>query len=164
MKITQVLQSIGNCRQRWINSTAIAILATLTASTNTLADNPVRSNLPPVTPALHLYGEVDRPDVVGKEYIVFETTGNKTIGAFYLPRSEFSCFYGRFQGALLNITLIDAYDRQKSNLTLRLNPNGLTASRQPIMGAPAYQPIGKLGNFDRQVIATCKLQLQAIDR
>ncbi len=162
MKVTQVLQFVGNHRQRLVNSTAIAILATLTASINVaIAGNPPQSIVLPAASDLHLYGETNQPDVVGKEYMVFETTGNKTVGAFYLPQSEFSCFYGRFQGARLNVTLIDSYDRQKYNLTLRLNSgNGLTSSRQPHMGEPTYQPIGKLGNFDRQVIANCKLQLQ----
>jgi hypothetical protein len=157
MKIA-CISNINNRRHHWLYSTAIAILATLATSTivqsNTVTQSPSGDNI-------HLYGETDRPDVVGKEYMVFETTGNRTIGAFYLPQSEFSCFYGRFQGSRLNITLIDSYDRQKYALTLRLNSgNGLTASRQPHMGEPTYQPIGKLGSFDRQVIATCKAQLQ----
>jgi hypothetical protein len=161
MKIAPKSHSTDNRRQHWLYITAIALLATFATTMTARADRPIRSNLSPAGDNIYLYGETDQPDVVGKEYMVFETTGNKTIGALYLPQSEFSCFYGRFQGTRLNLTLIDSYDRQKYALTLRLNSgNGLTASRQPHMGEPTYQPIGKLGNFDRQVIASCKLQLE----
>ncbi len=165
MRITQVLRSVNNRRQRWISSAAIAVLATFAIGMPARSDNPTRSNVAPARTDIHLYGETDLPDVVGKEYMVFETTGNKTIGAFYLPQSEFSCFYGRFQGSRLNVTLIDSYDRQQYKLTLNLNSgNGLTASSQPHMGEPTYQPIGKLGDFDRQVIASCKAQLQDLQQ
>lgn len=149
---------------RWLYSTTIAILATFATSTITHTQTPP-SSISPIVDNIHLYGETSRPDVVGKEYMVFEATGNRTVGAFYLPQSEFSCFYGRFQGSRLNITLIDSYDRQKYALTLRLNSgNGLTASRQPHMGEPTYQPLGTLGSFDRQIIATCKAQIQDLQR
>ena len=162
MKNTQLLYSTDNRRLHWVTSTIFAILATL-AMSETAQANPNRLNLSSVGTDIHLYGETDKPDIVGKEYMVIETTGTKTIGAFYLPQSEFSCFYGRFQGARLNVTLIDSYDRQKYALTLKLNPdNGLTANRQPHMGEPIYQPIGKIGNFDRKIIAACKLQLQKL--
>jgi hypothetical protein len=158
------MSNANNRSHCWLYRIAIAILATLATSTSTQADTPAPS-ISPVRDNIHLYGETSRPDVVGKEYMVFEATGNRTVGAFYLPQSEFSCFYGRFQGSRLNVTLIDSYDRQKYALTLRLNSgNGWTASRQPQMGEPTYQPIGKLGSFDRQIIATCKAQIQDLQR
>jgi hypothetical protein len=161
MKIAPKSYSTDNRAHRWLYRSTSAILVTLATSMSAQGDTPTRPSLSPATENIHLYGETAQPDVIGKEYMVFETTGNKTVGAFYLPQSEFSCFYGRFQGTRLNLTLIDSYDRQQYSLTLRLNSgNGLTASRQPHMGEPTYQPIGKLGSFDRQVIATCKQQLQ----
>jgi hypothetical protein len=168
MIINTLLQSIHNSKKCWLTSLVIAVLATLSGNTTALADNASRLSLKETTPTntaqlqsgVYLYGESDRPEVVGKEYIIFETIGNKTIGAFYLPQSEFSCFYGQFKGSRLNVTLIDTFDRQKYNFTLALNPNGLTASKQPMMGEPTYQPLGKISNNDRQILNTCKLQLQ----
>jgi hypothetical protein len=147
-------------RKRWLTSLVIAVLTTLNAHITGLAGQPSRLSVSSITNGIHLYGESNRPDVVGKEYIIFETIGNKTIGAFYLPQSEFSCFYGQFTGSRLNVTLIDPFDRQKYKFTLALNPHGLTASKQPMMGEPTYQPLDKISNNDRRILATCKLQLQ----
>jgi hypothetical protein len=159
MIVTKLLQFIGNSHNRWQIGAVIAVLATLIGSNTALADKPTRSISPQESGEIYLYGESDRPNVLGKEYIIFETIGNKTIGAFYLPQSEFSCFYGRFNGSHLNLTLIDTYDRQKYNYTLTLAANGLTASKQPMMGSPTYQPLGKISALDRQILAACKTQL-----
>jgi hypothetical protein len=160
MMFTTLLQSISNIKNRWLTGVAIAGLATLAGSMTVMGGSLNPSSGSPITGGVHLYGESERPDVVGKEYIIFETIGNKTIGAFYLPRSEFNCFYGQFKGSRLDVTLIDAFDRQKYNFSLALSSTGLTASKQPLMGEPTYQPLGKISNNDRQILATCKLQLQ----
>jgi hypothetical protein len=166
MIVKTLLQSIHNRKNRWFTSFAIAVLVTLisqtTAASNTTAMVDSSISLTPTANGVYLYGESDKPDVVGKEYIVFETIGNKTIGAFYLPRSEFNCFYGQFTGSRLNVTLIDAFDLQKYKFTLVLNPNGLTASKQPMIGEPTYQPLGKVSQNDLQILNTCKQQLQKL--
>jgi hypothetical protein len=166
MIVNTFLQSIRSSKTHWFTSILIAILVTLIGHNTANADpsaivaSSSRISITPTVNGVYLYGESDRPDVVGKEYMVFETVGNKTIGAFYLPNSEFSCFYGQFKGSRLHVTLIDAYDRQAYKLTLALNPNGLTASKQPMMGEPSYQPIGKISNNDLDIVKTCKQQLQ----
>jgi hypothetical protein len=166
MIINTLLQSIRNGKNRWFISSVVAVLVifigqkTAAADTTAMVELASRVSVPPTVNGVYLYGESDRPDLVGKEYMVFETIGTKTIGAFYLPRSEFSCFYGQFKGSHLNVTLIDAFDLKKYQLTLNLNPNGLTASKQPMMGEPTYQPIGKVSNSDLLILQTCKLQLQ----
>ncbi|WP_310486390.1 hypothetical protein [Chamaesiphon sp. VAR_69_metabat_338] len=166
MILNTLLQSIRNGKNRWFISLTLAVLVILIGQKTAAADptatiaSSTQVSVPPTTNGVYLYGESDRADVVGKEYMVFETIGNKTIGAFYLPRSEFSCFYGQFKGSRLNVTLIDAFDLKKYQLTLNLNPNGLTASKQPMMGEPTYQPIGKISNSDLLILQTCKLQLQ----
>lgn len=162
MLLTTLLKSVHNSRKRWLIGGAIAILATIVGdNTTALADSPNRLSGTPATSEIHLYGESDRPEVIGKEYIIFERIGNKTIGAFYLPRSEFNCFKGQFQGSRLNVTLTDAFDRQKYNFILNLNPSGLTASKLPMMGEPTYQPLGKISDNDRRILNACKLQLSS---
>ncbi len=166
MIVQTLLQFIRSGQNRWFTSIGIAILATLAshqaaaASPTAMVANYSQLSVTPTVNGVYLYGESDKPDLVGKEYMVFETIGNKTIGAFYLPQSEFSCFYGQFKGTRMDVTLIDAIDLQKYKFTLALNPNGLTASRQPLMGEPTYQPIGKVSANDLQILKTCKLQLQ----
>jgi hypothetical protein len=159
MSFTTSLNSSCNNQHRWFTSVMIALATIVMQPANGLAGNLNRLNLSPQTNGVYLYGESDQPDVVGKEYIIFETVGNKTIGAFYLPKSEFSCFHGQFQGSRMNVTLIDTFDRQKYNFTLNLNPSGLTASKQPMMGEPSYQPLDKISNTDRSILNTCKVQL-----
>jgi hypothetical protein len=167
MIVNTLLQSIRTSKNCWFTSIAIAMLVTFAShpnaageTTTAMVDKSSRVTVTPTANGVYLYGESDRPDVVGKEYLVFETIGNKTIGAFYLPRSEFNCFYGQFTGSRMNVTLIDAFDLQKYKFTLALNPSGLTASKQPMMGEPTYQPLGKISNNDLQILNTCKLQLR----
>jgi hypothetical protein len=166
MLLTKLLHStIHSGKILGLTSAVVAILALVVGNSIALADKPARtipSSIPSgkIAGEVYLYGESDRPEVIGKEYIIFETIGSKTVGAFYLPRSEFSCFYGQFRGSKLNITLIDTYDSQKYKFSLALNPNGLTASKQPMMGTPAYQPLGKIGANDRRILDACKVQLR----
>ena len=160
MLLTTLSKSIHNSKKYWLVSGAIVILATIFGDDITaLADIPNKISGAPLTTGVYLYGESDRPEVIGKEYIIFERIGNKTVGAFYLPRSEFNCFKGQFQGSRLNVTLTDAFDRQKYNFSLNLNPRGLTASKLPMMGEPTYQPLGKISDNDRRILNACKLQL-----
>jgi hypothetical protein len=165
MKIDKLLQSLRNNRQ-WL-MIAVVTFATLTSSqiaiakpTDLVANNSSQLSVTPTANGVYLYGESNKPDVIGKEYMVFETIGNRTIGAFYLPRSEFSCFYGQFKGSRLDVTLIDSFDLTQYKFALALHANTLTASKQPMMGEPIYQPLNKLSSNDLQMLATCKLQLQ----
>jgi hypothetical protein len=159
MLFTTLLKSIRNSRKSWFASGVIAILAITIGASRMVADVPNRLSGTPAANGIYLYGESDRPETIGKEYIIFERIGNKTVGAFYLPRSEFNCFKGQFQGSRLNVTLTDAFDRQKYNFSLNLNPRGLTASKLPMMGEPTYQPLGKISDNDRRILNACKLQL-----
>ncbi len=162
MVFTKLLHSIHRGKKRWLTSLAIAILALVVGNSTAFADRSFGSDTPSsrISGGVYLYGETDRPEVIGKEYIVFEVVGNRTIGAFYLPQSEFSCFYGQFKGSKLNITLIDSYDRQKYNYSLILDRRGLTASKQPMMGTPSYLPLGKISANDRRILDACKIQMQ----
>lgn len=160
MLLATLSKSIRSSNKCWFVSGAIALIATLISNNSTvLAENPSGVSGSPITNGVYLYGESDRPEVIGKEYIIFERIGSKTIGAFYLPRSEFNCFKGQFQGSQLKVTLTDAFDRQKYNFSLKLNPSGLTASKLPMMGEPTYQPLGKISDNDRRILNACKLQL-----
>jgi hypothetical protein len=159
MLFTTLLKSIRNSRKSWFASGVIAILAITIGASRMVADVPNRLSGTPAANGIYLYGESDRPETIGKEYIIFERIGNKTVGAFYLPRSEFNCFKGQFQGSRLNVTLTDAFDRQKYNFSLNLDPRGLTASKVPMMGVPTYQSLGKISDNDRRILNACKLQL-----
>jgi hypothetical protein len=122
---------------------------------------PIRANFPDrLADGLYLYGESTHPNEIGKEYIVFETLRGRTIGAFYLPQSEFSCFSGKFERGQLNVQLVDAYDRQVYQYSLALKSQGLTASKQPMMGSPTYQPLNRVSPNDLHILQTCKMEFQ----
>jgi hypothetical protein len=160
--VIKFLQSVRNRQPLCLTSAVIAILDLLVIHPIAIADRPIQATLPQIADGAYLYGEVPRPDVIGKEYIVLDKSGDRAIGAFYLPRSEFSCFYGRFQGSRLNITLVDPFDRQKSNYTLAITRNGLTASKQQKLGTPTYQSLGKFSKIDRQILNSCKSQFKNV--
>ena len=87
MLLTTLLKSIYNSKKCWIVSGAIAILATIVGdNTTALADSPNRLSETRPTNGVYLYGESDRPEVIGKEYIIFERVGNKTIEVDRKPR------------------------------------------------------------------------------
>jgi hypothetical protein len=161
---------IATVKKSWLATVAIAVLTVVANSTTLQAlSKPLdRSIANPTANGVYLYGESPYPNVVGKEYIIFETNGKKTSGAFYLPRSEFSCFYGQFKGLQLNGTLIDPFNSQRSNFTLALDSlaerlrqrnHELNASTKPILGQPAYQQLRHISNNDRRILAACKQQL-----
>ncbi|PSB43101.1 hypothetical protein [Chamaesiphon polymorphus] len=154
----------------WLATVAIVALTVVTSSTSlqVLSKPIARSIVNPTANGVYLYGESPYPNVVGKEYIIFETRNKKTIGAFYLPRSEFSCFYGQFKGSRLYGTIVDPFNGKRSNFTLTLDSLaerlrqrdlGLNASNKPILGKPVFQQLRQISNNDRRILAACKQQL-----
>jgi len=65
-----------------------------------------RGKLPEVD-GLYLYGQSPEPEQLGQEYMVFEAHHGKVVGAFYLPRSEFSCFHGTLESGKLAVMIAD---------------------------------------------------------
>ncbi|WP_309743108.1 hypothetical protein [Chamaesiphon sp. OTE_20_metabat_361] len=159
--VIALLQSIHRRKKSWLTRIAIALLV-IPGDPGALAQRQ-QSSANSIANGVYLYGESNRPDVVGKEYIILETTRDRAIGAFYLPRSEFSCFYGQFKEARLNLTIIDPFDGRKSKSTLTYNQRGLSASKQPLMGQPNYQLLSKVSQNDRRILGICKLQLKLIN-
>jgi hypothetical protein len=156
----KIFQPIKNTPNIWFASTTIAIIETLASNTISLAEQlPPSTKIERLADGTALYGESPLPDEIGQEYMVFEKVGNKTIGAFYLPQSEFSCFYGNFKGSELSITLIDGYDGQEYNYSLALHSGRLTARELPMMGTLTYQPLETVSDNDRQILSSCKAQL-----
>jgi hypothetical protein len=162
-----VLPKISNFSPHYpqFNLISIFVFSLLTASSAIyLSPQPTPASIPDrLADGVYLFGESVEPSITGKEYIIFETRQGKTVGAFYLPRSEFSCFSGKIEDGKLNVRLVDTYDRQVYNYSLALNPNGLTASKQPLMGSPSYYPLEKVSQNDLHMLNACKLELKQID-
>jgi hypothetical protein len=90
---------------------------------------------------IYLYGQSSQPDRIKKEYFVFEMRQSKVVGAFYLPRSAFYCFYGTAERTQLNLTVVDTYDGSRSPYSVNLQQ---------------YYPIWAVSDNDRRILGICK--------
>ncbi|HLO48013.1 MAG TPA: hypothetical protein VK211_06280 [Kamptonema sp.] len=90
---------------------------------------------------IYLYGQSPQPDQVENEYFVFELRQGKIIGAFYLPRSAFYCFYGILTLTKLDVKVIDSFDGSSSPYSVNLQN---------------YHRILRVSNNDRRILGVCK--------
>lgn len=90
---------------------------------------------------IYLYGQSSKPDEIKQEYLVLEMRQSKVVGAFYLPRSAFYCFYGTSDRTQLNLTVVDSYDGSRSPYSVNLQQ---------------YYPISTLSDNDRRILGICK--------
>ena len=123
-----------------------------TAAANRLADG------------VYLYGQSPEADQLGMEYFVAEVRDGQTVGAFYMPRSSFDCFYGRFEAKQLALTVINSYDRTEHPFKLALRDNYFVATNHnPALdgGQPrGYHRLAELSENDQRMLQTCKADLQ----
>jgi hypothetical protein len=94
-----------------------------------------------IADGIYLYGQSPKPEELKQEYFVFEVRQGKVIGAFYLPRSAFYCFYGTVELTQLNLTVVDSYDRSSSPYSVNLQQ---------------YHPISVVSENDRRILGICK--------
>lgn len=90
---------------------------------------------------VYLYGQSPKPDEIKKEYFVFEVRRGQVIGAFYLPRSAFYCFYGTVELTQLNLTVVDSFDGTTSGYSVNLQK---------------YHQIPSVSDNDRRILGICK--------
>jgi hypothetical protein len=118
--------------------------------TSDLSDRPSPNSSPDttsikITEGIYLYGQSPKPEEIKKEYFVFEVRQGKVVGAFYLPRSAFYCFYGSLEATQLNLTVVDSYDRSTSPYSVNLQQ---------------YYPISTVSDNDRRILDICKSAYQ----
>jgi hypothetical protein len=90
---------------------------------------------------IYLYGQSSKPDEIKQEYFVFEMRQSKVVGAFYLPRSAFYCFYGTSDRTQLNLIVVDSYDGSRSPYSVNLQQ---------------YYRISAVSDNDRRILSICK--------
>lgn len=90
---------------------------------------------------IYLYGQSRNPDEIKQEYFVFEMRQSKVVGAFYLPRSAFYCFYGTSDRTQLNLIVVDSYDGSRSPYSVNLQQ---------------YYQISAVSDNDRRILGICK--------
>ncbi|MDF0554091.1 hypothetical protein [Kamptonema sp. UHCC 0994] len=103
---------------------------------------PTNSLIPDGT---YFYGQSPQRDQVEKEYFVFELRQGKVIGAFYLPRSAFYCFYGSLKSTQLDVKVVDSFDGSTSPYSVNL---------------PQYHRLSTISENDRRLLNICKKTYQ----
>lgn len=120
---------------------------------------------------IYLYGQSSQPEQLGQEYMVFEVQGNRVIGAFYMPQSEFNCFQGNLESQQLNITLANSEtDVAESTpgegqqfqpiAAVNTSPNGnqFDAVTFPVaVKLENYHRINSVSTNDQQILGMCKV-------
>lgn len=122
-----------------------------------------KNNVPNPTTSLadgnYLYGRSPQPDVLGAEYLVFQVRNNKVVGAFYVPQSEFSCFYGSIETQEMDIAVVDPYDSKAYPYSVGLKSQSTVAKEGnpdlPDVSLDGYQPIDNLSDNDLRMLNTC---------
>lgn len=117
-------------------------------------------NHQPLEDGVYLYGQSPERDQIGSEYLVFEVTQGEVVGAFYMPRSSFDCFYGSFEADQLALTVIDSYERTEHPYAVALESTGTVADASgevvtPV-GLQGYHPIADLNANDQRILDICK--------
>ena len=112
-----------------------------------------------LTSQRYLYGQSSQPEQIGQDYLVFEVREDKLVGAFYMPRSEFACFYGEVDGQQMNLNVVDPYSQEifaygvpleaQSNIA---QGDGQIASSLAPQG---YEQINTLSDKDQHILNTC---------
>lgn len=112
----------------------------------------------------YLYGQSPQADQLGKQYIVFEVTGDEVVGALYMPRSEFSCFQGEITANELEMTVDDPYNESTHPYAIALEPQSPMANRNGQLETPialeGYHPLEEISANDKRMLATCQNQFQ----
>jgi len=90
---------------------------------------------PSLADGTYTYGQVSKPGMLGREYLVFQVEGDRAVGAIYLPRSEFNCFDGRVGARQLSLSIADDYSNESFPLAIALVPGSPLASN----GVPSVE-------------------------
>ncbi|MGK7877779.1 MAG: hypothetical protein AB4426_32085 [Xenococcaceae cyanobacterium] len=122
------------------NSTSVVSLA------QTIRSN---SSLPNGT---YLYGESSKPEQIGQEYLVFQVRQNRVIGAIYMPRSEFRCFYGTLDSRQMNLSIVDPDDKTVYPYSIALQKLSPVAVS---VGLQGYQQIDTISDNDQRILGVC---------
>ena len=135
---------------------------------SSVEENP-DANYSPLNNGTYLYGQSPEADEIGNEYLVFEVFQHQVVGVFYMPYSEFSCFYGNIETGEMKVSIVDPYDKTKiynQNIAFRqlspiaaLSNDRITRS----VGLEGYHQIKQVSNNDRRMLNTCLEEYPYLD-
>jgi len=113
----------------------------------------------------YLYGQSQTAEQVGSAYMVFEVKQGKLLGAFYMPRSSFDCFYGNLEADHVALTVVDSYAQSPHPYAVALKSTTPIAMASGETIAPpvtleGFHRLESLSNNDQRILSTCKANYQ----
>ncbi len=159
MQLTKILPSLFSKVSQLGLILTLGMMSANAVLALSIKDNS-ETNHSPLANGTYLYGESPQPDKIGKEYIVFRVFQNRVIGAFYLPYSEFSCFYGNMEANQMKLSIVDPYDKTvtyDNSIAFReLSPIAASDNRiSRSVGLEGYHQINQVSQNDRRILNTC---------
>lgn len=96
---------------------------------------------------VYLYGDSPQPNQLTRNYVVFERSNGKVVGAFYSPQSEFTCFAGDLQGTRLEVETLVPEEAETQAVKAQL--------------ANLY-PLQQMSANDQRILAVCRQETIAL--
>ncbi|MEO0434568.1 MAG: hypothetical protein AAF151_23025 [Cyanobacteria bacterium J06656_5] len=148
--------SVRSRRPKFIKSALVLLGATLLSSLAPLTALANSASNAPLANGVYLYGQQSAAAQPGSVYMVFEVTGRRAVGAFYMPSSSFDCFSGDISATGLDLTVIDSYEQTSHPYALSIEPT-LTAGRAGAeFNISGFTPISTLSDLDENILETCQ--------
>lgn len=131
---------------------------------NTLSNRPnaqIVASQTVLADGTYLFGQTSEPNVMGSTYAIVSVENNRTVGAFYQPRSSFDCFSGEVLPDRLALNIIDSYEGTVYPYSVALAADdtlaaGNAASAYTLEG---FYQLADLSDQDREILATCQADL-----
>jgi hypothetical protein len=136
-------------KKMWSIAIGLASLMGLNLLTGTAGAETLTAKPAPEQDGIHLYGEANAANQLGKGYFIFQQSGQKIVGAVYYPQSEYTCFTGK-----------------RTATNVHLQP--FEVGNEPLSGQDALQVslpklyrIDSIGVPERQALAACQQEVTA---
>lgn len=104
---------------------------------------------------IHLYGEANTANQLGKGYFIFKQSGQKIVGAMYYPQSEYTCFTGNRTATNVRLQPFELGNQPLSGQS----PSGQDALQ---VSLPQLYKIAQIGISERQALAACQQEAIAL--
>jgi len=109
----------------------------------------------------YLFGQSPDADAIGATYAVFSVQNNRTVGAFYQPRSSYDCFSGDVSPTRLAVNVVDSYSQAvyPYNVALTLTDSLVAGEAAGAYTLEGFHRIDALSEKDDEILAVCEASL-----
>lgn len=115
-------------------------------------------NSSPLVDGVYLYGKSPQPEQLGQEYLVIRVNQGQVVGAFYMPQSEFNCFYGSVNAQQMSLSVVDPYDNTVHPYSIALQTTSPIVAQNAssvTLTLEGYHQISKLSENDQRILNVC---------